>query len=67
MRIEDAVNFNTERLEGNRLFLYTQKTGVPVNTIHVREQAGVDLEQDLNASGTETSAGGKETARSGAA
>src|SRR6267378_4273381 len=33
MRIGDAVNFSTDRLEGNRLFLYTQKTGVPVNTI----------------------------------
>ena len=33
MRIGDAVNFSTERLEGNRLFLYTQKTGVPVNTV----------------------------------
>src|SRR5260221_10912616 len=33
MRIGDAVNFNTERLEGNRVFLYTQKTGVAVNTV----------------------------------
>ena len=33
MRIGDAVNFSTDRLEGSRLFLYTQKTGVPVNTI----------------------------------
>src|SRR5437899_7108625 len=33
MRIGDAVNFSTDRIEGNRLFLYTQKTGVPVNTI----------------------------------
>lgn len=33
MRIGDGVNFSTDRLEGNRLFLYTQKTGVPVNTI----------------------------------
>ncbi len=33
MRIGDAVNFSTDRLESNRLFLYTQKTGVPVNTI----------------------------------
>src|SRR6266852_2064563 len=32
MRIGDGVNFSTDRLEGNRLFLYTQKTGVPVNT-----------------------------------
>ena len=33
MRIGDAVNFSTDQLESNRLFLYTQKTGVPVNTI----------------------------------
>jgi integrase/recombinase XerD len=33
MRIADAVNFSTDKLEKNRLFLYTQKTGVPVNTI----------------------------------
>jgi len=33
MRIGDAVNLTTERIEANRLFLYTQKTGVAVNTI----------------------------------
>ena len=33
MRIGDAVGLPAERIEGNRLFLYTQKTGVPVNTI----------------------------------
>lgn len=33
MRIGDAVNLNIERLKGNRVFLYTQKTGVPVNTV----------------------------------
>jgi integrase/recombinase XerD len=33
MRIGDGVNFDTERLEGNRVFLYTQKTGVAVNTV----------------------------------
>jgi hypothetical protein len=36
MRIGDAVNFSADRLEGNRLFLYilyTQKTGVPMNTL----------------------------------
>jgi integrase/recombinase XerD len=33
MRIGDAVNLNGERLKGNRLFLYTQKTGVPVNVV----------------------------------
>jgi len=33
MRIGDAVNFHSERLEGNRVFLYTQKTGVAVNTV----------------------------------
>ena len=33
MRIGDAVSLSAERIEGNRLFLYTQKTGVPVNTV----------------------------------
>jgi integrase len=33
MRIGDAVSLSTNRIEGNRLFLYAQKTGVPVNTI----------------------------------
>ena len=33
MRIGDAVNFSADRLGGNRVFLYTQKTGVPVNTV----------------------------------
>jgi site-specific recombinase XerD len=33
MRIGDAVNFNTERLQDNRVFLYTQKTGAAVNTV----------------------------------
>jgi hypothetical protein len=33
MRIGDAVNFSTDQLEGNRLFLYTQKIGAPVNAI----------------------------------
>jgi len=32
-RIGDAVTLNVERLEGNRAFLYTQKTGVAVNTV----------------------------------
>jgi integrase/recombinase XerD len=31
MRISDAVNLCSDRIAGNRLFLYTQKTGVPVN------------------------------------
>lgn len=30
MRIGDAVSFSMERLNGNKLLLYTQKTGVPV-------------------------------------
>jgi integrase/recombinase XerD len=30
MRIGDAVSLKTDRIEGNKLFLYTQKTGVPV-------------------------------------
>jgi site-specific recombinase XerD len=33
MRISDAVNLSSDRMVGNRLFLYTQKTGVPVNTV----------------------------------
>jgi integrase/recombinase XerD len=33
MRIGDAVNLTADRIKGNRLFLYTQKTGVPVNAI----------------------------------
>jgi integrase/recombinase XerD len=33
MRIGDAISLTAERIKGNRLFLYTQKTGVPVNTI----------------------------------
>jgi integrase/recombinase XerD len=33
MRISDAVTLTTDRLDGNRLFLYTQKTGVPVHTV----------------------------------
>ena len=33
MRVSDAVAFTTDRLDGKRLFLYTQKTGVPVYTV----------------------------------
>jgi integrase len=33
MRIGDSVNLHIERLHGNRVFLYTQKTGVAVNTV----------------------------------
>jgi len=33
MRIGDAVSLTVDRIQGNRLFLYTQKTGVPVNTV----------------------------------
>lgn len=32
LRIGDAVTCAVDRLKGDRLFLYTQKTGVPVNT-----------------------------------
>ena len=32
-RISDAVTITTDRLDGNKLFLYTQKTGVPVYTV----------------------------------
>jgi hypothetical protein len=33
MRVSDAVTFSTDRLDGKRVFLYTQKTGVPVYTV----------------------------------
>lgn len=33
MRIGDAVALNADRLQGSKLFLYTQKTGVPVYTV----------------------------------
>lgn len=33
MRIGDAVNMSSDRIVGNRLFLYTQKTRVPVNGV----------------------------------
>jgi len=33
MRIGDAVHCSVDRLVGNRLFLYTQKTGVPVQCV----------------------------------
>jgi integrase/recombinase XerD len=33
LRVGDAVSLPCDRLKGNRLFLYTQKTGTPVNLI----------------------------------
>jgi integrase/recombinase XerD len=33
MRVSDAVTLTSDRLDGKRLFLYTQKTGVPVYTV----------------------------------
>lgn len=33
MRIGDAVGLSSDRITGDRLFLYTQKTGVPVYTV----------------------------------
>jgi len=33
LRIGDAVSLTADRVRGDRLFLYTHKTGVPVNTI----------------------------------
>jgi integrase/recombinase XerD len=33
MRVSDTVTLTTDRLDGKRLFLYTQKTGVPVYTV----------------------------------
>ncbi len=32
LRISDAVGFTTDRLDGNKVFLYTKKTGEPVST-----------------------------------
>jgi integrase/recombinase XerD len=33
MRVSDAVTLTTDRLDGKKLFLYTQKTGTPVCTV----------------------------------
>ena len=33
MRISDAVQMTDDRINGNRLFLYMQKTGEPVNAV----------------------------------
>lgn len=33
LRLGDAISLTTDRIKGNRLFLYTQKTGVPVHTV----------------------------------
>lgn len=33
MRISDVVGLSVDRISGHRLFLYTQKTGVPVHTV----------------------------------
>lgn len=33
LRVSDAVALTADRLDGKRLFLYTQKTGVPVYTV----------------------------------
>jgi integrase/recombinase XerD len=33
MRIGDAVSLSTDRIEGNRLFLYTPKTGTPIHSV----------------------------------
>lgn len=33
LRVSDAVALTADRLDGKRLFLYTQKTGVPVHTV----------------------------------
>ena len=33
MRIGDAVKCGADRISGNKLFLYTQKTGVPVHCV----------------------------------
>jgi integrase/recombinase XerD len=33
LRISDAINLSIDQVTGSRLFLYTQKTGVPVNLV----------------------------------
>jgi len=33
MRIGDVVQLTTDQIAGNKLMVYTQKTGVPVNTV----------------------------------
>jgi integrase/recombinase XerD len=33
MRVSDSVTLTTDRLDGKKLFLYTQKTGTPVYTV----------------------------------
>jgi hypothetical protein len=33
MRIGNAVKLSTDQINGNKLFLYTQKSGVPVYTV----------------------------------
>src|ERR1700721_1673002 len=33
LRISDAINLSVDQVTGTRLFLYTQKTGVPVNLL----------------------------------
>jgi len=33
MRIGDVVRLTADKIDGNKLFLYTQKTGVPVYTV----------------------------------
>jgi integrase/recombinase XerD len=51
MRISDAISLSVDRLAGNRLFRYTQKTGVPVHTI-VPEFVAAALEPTPRASET---------------
>jgi len=50
MRIGDAVKCSVERIDGRRLFLYTQKTGVPVRCVLpdfvVRELAAAPKSSD---------------------
>jgi len=33
MRIGDVVKLSTDQINGNKLFMYTQKSGVPVNVV----------------------------------
>jgi integrase len=33
MRIGDVVQLTTDQIAGNKLMVYTQKTGVPVNSV----------------------------------
>jgi hypothetical protein len=49
MRIGDTVKLSANPINGNELFLYTQKTGVPVNCI-LPDSVLMELEQTARSS-----------------